>query len=67
MKKNGKATNTPGKISAQPRFRQRAAEIQQYGAVHHLPALELQVWFVSGHLVNVPLVEAQSSLAAGAA
>jgi starvation-inducible DNA-binding protein len=42
MKKNGKATNPPGKISAQPRFRQRAAEIQQYGTVHHLPTLELE-------------------------
>src|SRR5437867_8500393 len=30
-----------GKISAQPRFHQRAAEIQAYGTVSHLLPLEL--------------------------
>src|SRR6266446_259388 len=33
---------TTGKISAQPRFHQRAAEIQAYGTVNHLLPLELE-------------------------
>src|SRR5207249_4818924 len=33
---------TTGKISAQPRLHQRAAEIQAYGTVNHLPPLELE-------------------------
>jgi len=33
---------TTGKISAQPRLHQRAAEIQSYGTVNHLPPLELE-------------------------
>src|SRR6478672_2702856 len=31
-----------GKISAQPRFHQKAAEIQEYGSVNHLLPLELE-------------------------
>jgi len=42
MKKRDNATNIPGKISAQPRLHQRAAEIQRYGTVNHLPPLELE-------------------------
>src|SRR5881409_4447588 len=33
---------TTRKISAQPRLHQRAAEIQAYGTVNHLPPLELE-------------------------
>src|SRR5256712_8150206 len=33
---------TTGKISAQPRLHQRAAEIQAYGTVNHLLPLELE-------------------------
>ena len=33
---------TRQKISGQPRFRQRAREIQAYGTVNHLPQLELE-------------------------
>src|SRR5258708_10907451 len=33
---------TTGKISAQPRLQQRAAEIQAYGTVNHLLPLELE-------------------------
>src|SRR5438128_10206867 len=33
---------TTGKISAQPRLNQRAAEIQAYGTVNHLLPLELE-------------------------
>jgi hypothetical protein len=33
---------TSGKISAQPRLHQRAAEIQAYGTVNHLLPLELE-------------------------
>jgi starvation-inducible DNA-binding protein len=34
--------NTTGKISAQPRFHQRAQEIQAYGTVSHMLPLELE-------------------------
>src|SRR5881396_2581782 len=33
---------TSRKVSAQPRFHQRASEIQAYGTVNHLLALELE-------------------------
>ena len=33
---------TTGKITAQPRLHQRAAEIQAYGTVNHLLPLELE-------------------------
>lgn len=42
MKKHDNATRPSGKISAQPRLHQRAAEIQQYGTVNYLPPLELE-------------------------
>lgn len=35
-------SNTTGKISAQPRLHQRAAEIQAYGTVSHILPLELE-------------------------
>src|SRR6516162_4282615 len=34
--------NNKGKVSAQPRFHQRAREIQQYGTVSHMLPLELE-------------------------
>lgn len=42
MTKHDLNTNTRKKISAQPRFHQRAAEIQAYGTVNHLLPLELE-------------------------
>src|SRR5262245_64310551 len=36
------ANKTTGKITAQPRFHQRAAEIQAYGTVNHLLPLDLE-------------------------
>src|SRR5439155_21805282 len=36
------SNKTTGKISAQPRLHQRAAEIQAYGTVNHLLPLELE-------------------------
>ncbi len=35
-------TKAPANVSAQPRFRQRAGEIQSYGTVSHLLPLELE-------------------------
>ena len=40
MAKNDTSTKT--KITSQPRLHQRAAEIQAYGTVSHLLALELE-------------------------
>jgi hypothetical protein len=37
-----KQTNRTGIISAQPRFHQRAAQIQPYGTVSHALPLELE-------------------------
>jgi len=42
MAKNQSGDKTHGKISAQPRLHQRAAEIQAYGTVNHLLPLELE-------------------------
>ena len=42
MGKNLSNNKTREKISAQPRFHQRAAEIQAYGTVNHLLPLELE-------------------------
>src|SRR5258706_10448163 len=35
-------SKTSRRVSAQPRFHQRAAQIQAYGTVNHLPPLELE-------------------------
>src|SRR5437588_7492521 len=42
MAKNPTNRKTANNISAQPRFHQRAAEIQAYGTVNHLLPLELE-------------------------
>jgi len=42
MANNNSTIKTREKISAQPRVHQRAAEIQGYGTVNHLPPLELE-------------------------
>jgi starvation-inducible DNA-binding protein len=42
MANNESNTKTRGKISAQPRLHQRAAEIQAYGTVNHLLPLQLE-------------------------
>jgi len=42
MAKNQTIGKTGEKITSQPRFHQRAAEIQAYGTVNHLLPLELE-------------------------
>jgi starvation-inducible DNA-binding protein len=42
MTKKQNGGKTTGKVSAQPRLRQRAGEIQPYGTVNHLLPLELE-------------------------
>jgi len=42
MAKKQAGANSTGKISAQPRFHQRAGEIQAYGTVSHMLPLELE-------------------------
>lgn len=42
MARNSSRNETPQTVSAQPRFHQRAAEIQPYGTVNHLLPLELE-------------------------
>src|SRR5262250_2287583 len=42
MKRKQMDTNTKRTISAQPRFHQRAEEIQAYGTVNHLLPLDLE-------------------------
>jgi len=42
MTKNQGHTKGAKTISAQPRLRQRAAQIQPYGTVNHLPPLDLE-------------------------
>jgi starvation-inducible DNA-binding protein len=42
MARKQTATGRKSNISAQPRFHQRAREIQAYGTVSHLPPLELE-------------------------
>ena len=42
MARNQSHTTITGKVSAQPRFHQRAPEIQAYGTVTHLQPLELE-------------------------
>ena len=42
MAKRQNDSKTTGNISAQPRFHQRAREIQAYGTVSHLMPLELE-------------------------
>jgi hypothetical protein len=70
-------------MNAQPRLHQRAREIEPHGTVNHLLPLdleepvrlegqvlrtnEMQVWFLSEHLVGMPLVHAQEPAAAGVA
>ena len=49
---------TTGKISAQPRLHQRAAEIQAYGTVNHLLPLELEEPVRLGPRLSVPLLSA---------
>jgi hypothetical protein len=64
------------RVSAQPRLHQRAREIQAYELDDDgtndlvisdvLRTNELQVWFLSEHLVDVPLVKAKERSAAAA-
>src|SRR5947209_13947299 len=42
MSRRQNNTNTTGNLSAQPRFHQRAREIQPYGTVSHMLPLELE-------------------------
>jgi len=42
MTKKENGVKTTAKVTAQPRFHQRADEIQSYGTVSHLPPLELE-------------------------
>ncbi len=42
MSRRQNNTNTTGNLSAQPRFHQRAGEIQPYGTVSHMLPLELE-------------------------
>src|ERR1700737_40322 len=42
MSKKTAAGNHPSKLNAQPRFHQRAREIQQYGTVNHALPLDLE-------------------------
>jgi starvation-inducible DNA-binding protein len=42
MSRRQNNTNTAGNLSAQPRFHQRAREIQPYGTVSHMLPLELE-------------------------
>ncbi len=69
MGKKQTDAKTNDHVNAQPRFHQRATEIQPYGTVGDdgtndlvvsevLRRNELQVWFLSEHLVDVPLVRA---------
>ena len=42
MARNHPNNKTPERVSAQPRFRQHAAEIQAYGTVSHRRPLDLE-------------------------
>jgi len=57
------------KLSPQPRFSQHGAEVQRFGTLAERvrtlggiaagdPRHALQVWFLSAHLVDIPLVGA---------